>query len=108
MQPCGCGLVALGVVGEYFIVRACRLAVLFLLKVNFTYIELGIGGEVCLGIVFQIVLEFLAGEVVFTTLNVAQAVGIKRVRRRTGSGRRGRGPGGTRSTPGRGCTRLNR
>ncbi len=46
---------------------------------DFAEIELGVGGEVGVAVILEIVLKFGTGEIVFAAGDVAQAVGIESV-----------------------------
>jgi len=56
---------------------------------DFAEIELGVGGEVGVAVILEIVLKFGTGEIVFAAGDVAQAVGIEVI----GGGRRAGGSG---------------
>ena len=73
---------ALGVVGENFVVFGDSLFVIFLRVGDFSEVELRVGSEVGVAVVVEIVLEFLASEIVFAAGDVAEAVGIESVGRR--------------------------
>ncbi len=74
------------------------LFILFLFVGYFTEIELRIRSEFGVAVILEVVLEFLAGEIVFAAGDVAQAIGIEGVGGRRGTARgsasRGAGIGG--------------
>ena len=89
-------LEALGIIVEDFFVFLDGLVEIFLGVGDFAEIELGVGGEVGVAVVLEVVLEFGAGEIVFAAGDVAEAVGIERVGGGSGacwSGRVGRRTG---------------
>jgi hypothetical protein len=73
-------LEALGVVGKKLIVFDQRLLILVLRIGDFAEIKLGVGSEVCVAIVGQVVLKFRAREIEFAAVDVAQTVGVLGVR----------------------------
>ena len=88
-QVGGRELEALGIVGENAVVFGDGLLVVLLRVGDFTEVELRVRSEVGVAVILEIVLEFLAGEVVFAAGDVAQAVRIESV----GRGRRARRSG---------------
>src|SRR6266404_5631915 len=80
----GCELEAFWIVGQDFFVGSDGIAILLLLEGNLAQIELGVGSEVSIAVIFEVVLEFGAGEVIFAAGDVAQTVRIERVRGRRG------------------------
>src|SRR5713101_6215 len=78
-QACGAKLETLGIVGEDFVVGGDGIDVLLLLVKDFAEVELGVGGEISVGVKLQVVLKFGAGEIVFAGGDVAKAVGIESV-----------------------------
>src|SRR5208283_562669 len=79
--------------------------IIFLGVGNFAKPELGVGGEVCVAVVLQIILKLGVSEFVFAAGEVAEAVGIERIGGRSGSrvgGGAGRGRASCASGSGRG------
>ena len=83
-QAGGSELETLGIVAEDLVVLGDGLLVLFLGVGDLAEIELGIGGEIGVAVILEVVSEFGAGEIVFAAGDVAEAVGIERI----GGGRR--------------------
>src|SRR6516225_3643019 len=87
-------LEALGVVVEDLVVFRNGLLIVFLLVGNFTDIELGVGCEIGVAVMLQVVLKLRARQIIFSALNVAQAIGVESIggnrRHRRGSRARGR------------------
>ena len=77
--------------------------IIFLRVGDFAEPELGVGGEVRVAVILEVVLKFGVGEIVFATGEIAEAVGIERVGgRRTGrTGRGRRAVGGRAGSAGR-------
>ena len=79
---------ALGIVGQHAVELVDSLLIVLLKIGDFAEIKLGIGGEVGIAVILQVVLEFLASEVVFAAGDIAEAVGIEGVGGRGGASRR--------------------
>ena len=77
-------LETLGVVGEDTVVFGHGQIVVALGVGNFSEVELRVGSEIGVSVVFQVVLEFLTGQIVFAAGNVAQAIRIEGIGRRSG------------------------
>src|SRR5712692_3267869 len=95
-------LEALRIIGEDAVVFGDGLIVIFLRVGDFAEIELRIGGEVGVSIMFEVVLEFLTGEIVFAAGDVAEAVGVEGIGGRRGTASRRRTACGESSSAGRG------
>jgi hypothetical protein len=78
-------LEALGIVGEDAVVFGDGLLVIFLGVSNFAEIELRVGGEVGVAVELEVVLEFLAGEIVIAAGDVAESVGVESIGRGCGT-----------------------
>src|ERR1700730_7784935 len=89
-----------GVIGEDAIVFGDGLVVIALGISDFPEIELGVGSQIGIPVVFEIVLKFLTGEIVFAAGDIAQTVGIQGVRGRRGARSHGVS-GSTAATAGR-------
>src|SRR6266851_4051522 len=92
LEAGGGELEALRIIVHNLFVFSDRLAVLLLRVGNFAEIELGVGGQVGVAVILEVVLEFGASEIVFAAGDVAEAVGIEGV----GGGRAGGNDGRTR------------
>src|SRR5712692_1273622 len=88
-------LEALGIIVENLFVFGDGDFVIFLRVGDFSEIELGVGSEVGVAVILEVVLEFGASEIVFAAGNVAEAVGVEGVCR---WGARGNGGGVRRET----------
>src|SRR6267142_3004624 len=73
------------IVDQDFFVGGDGIAILFLLEGNLAEIELGVGSEVGVSVILEVVLEFGAGEIIFAAGDVAQTIRIERVRGRRGA-----------------------
>ena len=68
-----------GVDGEDLVEFCDGLIVLFLLVGDFAEIELSVGSEFGVAVELEVVLKFLAGEIVLAAGDVAKTIGIERV-----------------------------
>jgi len=75
----GSKLKALGIIVEDFVEFIHGLIVILLGVGDFAQIELRVGGEVGIAVILEVVLEFLAGKIVFAAGDVAESVGVERV-----------------------------
>src|SRR4029077_9776165 len=80
----------LRIIRQHVVVFGDRLIIIFLRVGNFAEIELRVGSQVGLAVILQVILEFLPRQLVLSAGNVAQSVGIERIRGR----RRPRAAGG--------------
>jgi len=79
-------LEAFWIVGQDFFVEATASAKLLLLEGNLAEIELGVGSEVGVAVIFEVILEFERAEFIFAAGDVAETVGIERVGGRRAGG----------------------
>src|ERR1700722_12030697 len=99
-------LEALGIVRENSIVLDNGLIVVVLRICDFAEVELSVGSEVGVAVILEVILKFLASEIVLAAGNVAETVRVERIRRRRttrgndGAGHRGAACWGSRVVAG--------
>src|SRR5713101_3797880 len=81
LQVRRCKFEALGIIDEDLLVFRGSLPILFLREGDLAEVELRVRGKVRVRIILQVIQEFLPRQVILSSGNVSQAVGIKRVGR---------------------------
>src|SRR6266852_1468122 len=102
-ESSGGQLEAFWIVGQDFFVGGDGIGKLLLLEGDLAEIELGVGSEVGVTVILEVVLEFGAGEIIFAAGDVAETVGIERVSGRRAGGHCGGASRGTRGARGSRC-----